>query len=429
MFTDTIELRGHIIDNQSLPRVLDQIIALGGDYRIEQIEIGHTRTDPSRARVTVTAPDEKTLQSVIELVSRSGAVLTNQAGVKLERAPRDGVLPDDFYATTNLPTDVLLDGHWVRADNAEMDCALVVGRMQAGSLHHKPAGSGRDVQCVRMHRVKKGQLVATGHAGIRVEPLSRETQPKSGKSKRQKIAPSDAFGFMSSAVSSEKPKHLVIRDIARQMREAKKRRGKILFVGGPAIVHTGAGPHLERIIRAGFIDVLFAGNALAAHDIESALFGTSLGVSLQSGAPVEHGHEHHLRTINRVRAAGSIAAAVKKGVIPSGIMKACVEKKIPFVLSGSIRDDGPLPDVIIDMPRAQDAMRALLPGIELCLMVGTTLLSIATGNMLPAAVRTVCVDINPAVVTKLSDRGTFQAIGLVTDAELFLRTLSRELKV
>ena len=407
MFTETIELRGHILDNQTLPRVLDQIVSLGADYRIDKIDIGHTRKDTSRARVTVTAKDDATLQSVIELIARSGATQLNRSDAVLESAPRDGVLPDDFYATTNLATEILIAGRWLRVENAEMDCALVVDKKK------------KRARCVRMHRVAKGDAVVTGHAGVRVEAP--------GRSEGREGAEKEAFGFMGSAVSSEKPKHLVIREIARAIRAAKKRREKILFVGGPAIVHTGAGPHLEKIIRAGFIDILFAGNALAAHDIESALFGTSLGVSLQSGAPVEHGHEHHLRTINRIRAAGSIAAAVKKGVIPSGIMRACVEKKIPFVLSGSIRDDGPLPDVIVDMPQAQDAMRALLPGVTLALMVGTTLLSIATGNMLAASVRTICVDINPAVVTKLADRGTFQAIGLVTDAELFLRTLAKEL--
>ena len=367
MFTETIELSGHIIDNQVLPRVLDQIVSLGADYRIDKIEIGHTRNDVSRAIVTVSAKSDAALQSVIELIARSGASLLSKIDAALESAPRDGVLPDDFYATTNLPTEILLGGHWIRSENAEMDCALVVDERK------------KRVNCVRMHRVKKGQRIVTGHAGVRVETPSRAVGAES--------AEKEAFGFMGSAVSSEKPKHRVIREIARTIRAAKKRREKILFVGGPAIVHTGAGPHLEKIIRDGFVDVLFAGNALAAHDIESALFGTSLGVSLQSGTPVEHGHEHHLRAINRIRAAGSIAQAVKKGIIPAGIMRACVLKKIPFVLSGSIRDDGPLPDVITDMPKAQDAMRALLP----------------------------------------ADRGTFQAIGLVTDAELFLRTLAKEL--
>jgi len=232
---------------------------------------------------------------------------------------------------------------------------------------------------------------------------------------------------MASAVSSEKPKLLIIREIVRLMKEMRAERKKILFVGGPAIIHTGAGQHLQTLIEHHYVNVLFAGNALAAHDIESNLFGTSLGVSLKSGSPVEHGHEHHLRAINRIRAAGSIRAAVQKRILSGGVMHACVKHNVKYVLSGSIRDDGPLPDVITEMPKAQDAMRAELPGVGLALMVSTTLLSIATGNMLPAAVRMICVDINPAVVTKLADRGSLQAIGLVTDAELFLRSLTREL--
>lgn len=406
MLSETVELRGHIIDSQVLQRVLDQVMALGGDYKIDAIDIGHSRGDESFARVSIHAPSAETLHTILELITRQGATLAHGRDARLEKAPDDGVLPDDFYATTNLPTDVSLGGHWVPCANAEMDCAVVISG----------AGKKARARCVRMHRIKKGERVVVGHEGIRVAPIE-------GLKKER------GFEFMASAVSSEKPKHLVIREIARLMRAAKKAKRRILFVGGPAIVHTGAGAHLERLIHAGYVDVLFAGNALAAHDIESQFFGTSLGVSLKSGSAVEHGHEHHLRTINRVRACGSIAGAVKRGFLKSGIMHACVKKKIPFVLSGSIRDDGPLPDVYTDMPAAQDAMRAELPGVALALMVGTTLLSIATGNMLPATAKTICVDINPAVVTKLSDRGTFQAIGLVTDAELFLRQLTAALKI
>jgi len=402
MPSETVELRGHIIDSQTLPKVLDQIIAFGADYVIEKIQIGHSRKDASYARVRVDAPDAAILDQVLELITRSGATLESSEDASFEQAPRDGVFPDDFYATTNLPTSILVNGHWLAVENAEMDCGIVLDARK------------KRARSLRMHRIKRGDRVVTGHAGIRVVPLARPAEER-------------AFEFMGSAVSSEKPKLLLIREIARQMREARKAGSKILFVGGPAIIHTGAGVHLERLIEDGFVDILFAGNALAAHDIESSMFGTSLGVSLKSGTPVEHGHEHHLRAINRVRAAGSIAAAVKKKIISSGVMRACVKRKIPFVLSGSIRDDGPLPDVITEMPAAQDAMRALLPGVGVALMVGTTLLSIATGNMLPATVKTICVDINPAVVTKLADRGTSQAMGLVTDAELFLRTLTREL--
>ncbi len=404
MPAETIELKGHIMDSHTLEKVLDQIMGLGADYEIEQIKLGHTRHDESYARVRIEAKDRVKLDAVLELVTRTGAMMARAEEAQLERAPRNGIFPDDFYASTNLPTEVLLGGRWIPVANAEMDCAIVVDAKR------------KSARCLRMHRVRKGDFVVTGHGGIRVEPLER-------------VRGKDGFEFMASAVSSEKPKQLVIREIVRHVREIHAAKRKILFVGGPAIIHTGAGEYLAALIKHGYVDVLFAGNALAAHDIESVLFGTSLGVSLKSGSPVEHGHEHHLRTINRIRTAGSIAAAVKKGILKSGVMHACVVHKVPFVLSGSIRDDGPLPDVIIDMPAAQDAMREHLPGVGLALMVGTTLLSIATGNMLPAAVKTICVDINPAVVTKLADRGTQQAIGLVTDAELFLRSLTRELGI
>jgi lysine-ketoglutarate reductase/saccharopine dehydrogenase-like protein (TIGR00300 family) len=283
-----------------------------------------------------------------------------------------------------------------------MDCAIVVDRKR---------GTAR---CLRMHKVRKGSPVVVGLGGIRVAPLDR-------------VPERQTFEFMGSSVSCEKPKLLVIRQVAADIREAQAKKPKILCVAGPAIIHTGAGSHLEALIHAGYVDLIFAGNALAAHDIEADMFGTSLGVSLRSGRPVEHGHEHHLRAINRVRRVGSIAQAVRKGVVKTGVMRACVKAKVPYILSGSVRDDGPIPDVITDMCEAQDVMREHLAGVGVAIMVGTTLLSIAVGNMLPARVRTVCVDINPAVVTKLADRGTFHALGLVTDAELFLRQLAREL--
>lgn len=404
MRIETVELRGHIIDNLTLPKILDQIQAFGGDYRIEDLRVGHSSRDPSSARIRIEAPDSETLEDILEQVTRAGAMISRQPEVELRPAPRDGVLPDDFYATTNLPSEIFFHGRWLAVSHTEMDCAVVVDRKNMRA------------RCLRMHRVRKGDAVAVGHEGIRVQPVD-------------KAADRQAFEFMSSQVSSEKPKLLVIRQIARWIREAHDDGRKVLFVGGPAIIHTGAGPYFEALVHAGFVDVLFAGNALAAHDIESDMFGTSLGVSLSSGRPVEHGHEHHLRAINRIRNAGSIAKAVKSGLIKRGVMHACIKKKVPYVLTGSIRDDGPLPDVITDMPTGQDQMRAHIPKLGVAVMVGTTLLSIAVGNMLPATVKTVCVDINPAVVTKLSDRGTFHALGLVTDAELFLRQLARELGV
>jgi lysine-ketoglutarate reductase/saccharopine dehydrogenase-like protein (TIGR00300 family) len=219
----------------------------------------------------------------------------------------------------------------------------------------------------------------------------------------------------------------VIQEIAREMRAIHARGGRILVVAGPAIVHSGAGGYLAQMIRDGHVDVLFGGNAVAAHDVESALFGTSLGVNLESGLPAEGGHRNHMRAINVVRTAGSLAAVVEEGTLTKGIVFEAIRRGIPMVLAGSIRDDGPLPDVITDVLVAQDRMRAALPGVEMAVMVCTMLHSIATGNILPASVKTVAVDINPAVVTKLADRGSWQAVGLVTDAELFLRELASAL--
>jgi lysine-ketoglutarate reductase/saccharopine dehydrogenase-like protein (TIGR00300 family) len=265
---------------------------------------------------------------------------------------------------------------------------------------------------LKFYQVKQGTLIAIGHRGVRVVPHQRSPEKRG------------VFEFMASAVSTEKPKTALIRQIADAIREARAAGGKILVVGGPAIVHTDAIGHMERLIAAGHVNLLFAGNALAVHDIEHALYGTSLGVHLHRAALVEEGHQNHLRTINTIRAAGGIRPAVEQGVLRSGIMYQCVKHNVDFILAGSIRDDGPLPEVITDAVEAQRAMRAKLPGVSIALMMGTMLHSIAVGNLLPAAVRIICVDINPSVVTKLADRGSFQAIGLVTDIEPFLRELT-----
>jgi lysine-ketoglutarate reductase/saccharopine dehydrogenase-like protein (TIGR00300 family) len=281
-----------------------------------------------------------------------------------------------------------------------MDCGIVV----------EAEPGRRRAHCAPMHRVRKGQLVVMGHRGVRVAPLERPRER-------------ELFQFMSSAVSSEKPKRVVIRNIAGRLLACREKGEKVLLVGGPAIIHTGAGPILERIIRRELVQVLFAGNALATHDIEAAMFGTSLGVALERGSPVRHGHQNHLRAINRIRRLGGIAQAVEKGVLTRGVMHACIQEKVEVVLAGSIRDDGPLPDVITDTLEAQETMRRHLPGVGIALLLATTLHSVAVGNMLPARVMTVCVDISAATVTKLIDRGTFQAVGLVMDAESFLREL------
>jgi lysine-ketoglutarate reductase/saccharopine dehydrogenase-like protein (TIGR00300 family) len=315
----------------------------------------------------------------------------------------DGAFPEGFYSTTNLQTHIRVSGHWIEVGELEMDCGVVV------DLEKKTA------RCRPMHQVRKGEQLVVGRRGVKVTPLERRpTDP-------------DSFQFMTSAVSSEKPKGVTVRDIASYLRRTKAEGKKILLVGGPAIVHTGAVAHICKLIQAGYIHVLFAGNALATHDIEQSLFHTSLGVHQDRGAPVEEGHEHHLRAINRIRRCGGIKNAVEKGVLTSGIMYECVRRDVPFLLAGSIRDDGPLPEVVTDSLQAIDAMRALRKDVGFCLMIATTLHSVATGNILPASVPVACVDINPATVTKLADRGTAQSVGIVTDVEPFLRALVDEI--
>ena len=322
-------------------------------------------------------------------------------------ADLDGVFPEEFFATTNFPTDVRVDGRWLAVERPEMDVGIRIVR-------HPGTNAARAEACP-MHRVRKGDAIVVGDAGVRVVlPVRAEAE-------------GDAFRFMSSGVSTERPKARIIADVAAVMRAAHAASKRVLLVGGPAIVHSGSAPVLERLIRAGWIDVLFAGNALAAHDLESAMFGTSLGVDLATGANAPHGHQHHLRAINRVRRAGSIAAAVKAGLVTGGVMHACVTTPIPFVLAGSIRDDGPLPDVVTDSVAAADAMRVLTADVTVAIIVATTLHGVATGNMLPAGVATFCVDTSADTVIKLTDRGTHQAIGIVTDCEYFLSELARVL--
>lgn len=399
---EEITLEGHIIDSWSLPRVWDRIMDQGGEFELLEIKVGKRKEETSFARMKVYCDTPAAMDELLAALTDLGAVVMSPGDVQTEPAPRDGALPDDFYSTTNLRTQVRLGGRWVDVDNTEMDLVVVVD-----AAHNRAA-------MLPMSEVRQGDPVVVGHDGIRVQPLARSRER-------------EVFSFMNAEVSSERPKQLVIAQIAREMRDTRARGGKILFVGGPAIVHSGAAPALAKLIRSGYVNVLFGGNAIAAHDCEAALFGTSLGVALTTGQPVEGGHRHHMRAINRIRRAGSLREAVAQGVLTRGIMYEAVRANIEMVLAGSVRDDGPLPDVITDMTVAQKRMRAALPGVELALMVSTMLHSIATGNMLPAWVKTVAVDINPAVVTKLADRGTFQALGLVTDAELFLRELVEEL--
>ncbi|MGH9225552.1 MAG: TIGR00300 family protein [Acidimicrobiales bacterium] len=401
MVSERVEVRGHIIDSLILAKVLDVILDAGADYRIAEVEIGRTSVDPSLAVLEVQAEDEETLDRLLTELQVHGANRVTQHDAATVPADIDGVLPEGFYSTTNLATQVRLNGRWVDVENPEMDCAIVV----------RPDGR---VRTEPMHRVRVGDPVVVGHDGVRVQALER---PRGAT----------PFEFMSSDVSSEKPKDLLVAEVADRIRKAKATGGKVLAVPGPAVVHTGASPYLARLVRAGWVDVLFAGNGFATHDIESNVLGTSLGVALTGASPAEGGHSNHLRVINEVRRQGSIAATVADGWLTAGTMFECVQRGVPFVLGGSVRDDGPLPDVLPNVVEAADAMRALLPGVSVALMLASTLHAIATGNLLPAGVETFCVDINQAVVTKLADRGSHQALGIVTDVGLFLRTLAENL--
>lgn len=405
-FSEIVELHGHIIDSYALPRIMDEVMDRGGAYEIEEIQVGRRKDEPSFARIQISAPTQELLDLLIDNVQRIGAVATDASPATLQSAPADGVFPEDFYSTTNLETSVRLNNQWVRVEWPEMDCGIAVD----------PAANR--AWTVALSDVKQGEQLVVGHEGVRVTPLERpRAQPQ-------------VFAFMGSSVSSEKPKALLIHEIAERLRDIRARNGRVILVGGPVLVHTGTRDNVASLIREGYVNVLFGGNGLATHDIEMAMFGTSLGVSLSEGIPQEGGHEHHLRAINRVRGAGSIAAAVRSGLIRDGIMRACVDAGAAFILAGSIRDDGPLPDVVSDTLQAQRLMREeVRKGADLVLVLSSMLHGIATGNLLSASVTTVCVDINPAVVTKLADRGSFQAIGLVMDVEGFLRELCADLGV
>ncbi len=401
-FVEEVEVRGHIIDSLILPKILDAIATNGGSCKVKHITIGQLRNDPSHAVLEVRATTEEELEKVLALIADHGAVPTDVRDCTLMAADIDGAYPEDFYSTTNQRTEVRVAGRWINVDDQEMDCAI---------LFDVPKMTAR---CLAMADTRRGDQIVVGHAGVRVFPEERARG-------------AETFEFMGSNVSTEKPKTVAIRQIARQLAENHTAGGRTAVVAGPAVVHTGSGEFLEQIIRMGYVDVLLAGNALATHDIEQALFGTSLGVYLDRGIPAEAGHAHHLRAINRIRRLGGIRQAVEQGELRAGVMYECVRHGVDYLLAGSIRDDGPLPDVVTDVLEAQRQMREKLRGVTFCLMIATTLHSIAVGNLLPSWVQVVCVDINPSTAIKLADRGSFQTVSLVTDVAPFLRALVDEL--
>jgi lysine-ketoglutarate reductase/saccharopine dehydrogenase-like protein (TIGR00300 family) len=401
-FVEEVQLQGHIIDSLLLPKVLDEILTGGGSYVIKDIRVGQRQDDPSFARIEVRAPSAEALRELLEAIHDHGAVPVADSDCMTVPADMDGAFPEGFYSTTNYRTQVRLGGEWIDVEDQEMDCGILVD------------AEGTAARCIAMTDVRTGDRIVVGHKGLRVFPAESQARH-------------NLFEFMASPVSSEKPKGLTVREVALAMRRTREAGDKILAVLGPAVVHTGSVEHISQLIRHGYLNVLFAGNALATHDIELALYGTSLGISADHGLPTEEGHEHHLRAINTIRRLGGIKTAVERGVLRTGVMYECVKHQVPYVLAGSIRDDGPLPEVITDVLVAQRVMREHIRGVGFCLMVATMLHSIATGNLLPAWVKVACVDINPATVTKLTDRGSIQTVGVVTDAEPFLRALVSEL--
>jgi lysine-ketoglutarate reductase/saccharopine dehydrogenase-like protein (TIGR00300 family) len=400
--SELVEAHGHLIDSHIMERIFDTVVEFQGRFEVEQFNIGRTNSDPSYLRLKVEAPSREVMEQLLENLISLGCSLVDTTDAELQPAPRDRCAPEDFYSTTNHRTYVRVNGRWVEVQKQRMDALIVVAEGRA--------------ECRKLRDLKAGDRVVVGMRGIRVVPEAKA---------RDRME----FAFMTNGISSERQVETAVRQTAALIRQAKREGQKVIVVAGPVVVHTGGAPALAALIRGGWVQALLSGNALAVHDIECALFGTSLGIRQSDGRQEEHGHRNHMRAINAIYHAGSIPAAVEQGRLKSGIMYECVRAGVPYVLAGSLRDDGPLPDTITDMNVAQDECARHLEGAGVVLCLGSMLHSIAIGNMSPSWVRLICVDINPAVATKVSDRGTGQAIGVVTDVGIFLEHLAEELGV
>ncbi len=405
----TIRLEGHLLDTGLINRALDTIVEGGGSFQVLNFNLGEQRQSTSTAEVKVSAPSHGVMEEILAQLIDLGAVdlPQDERDAKLEPVLQKGVAPDDFYVTTIYPTEVRIKGEWVRILNHRMDGAIAVVQTPEGPV----------ARCKLLRDLELGESVVVDVAGIRTV---RKTGAREQRNNQE-------FSFMSSGVSSERRVELVVEQVAWELRQIRDRGGKVVVTAGPVVIHTGGGEHLTRLIREGYIQGLLGGNAIAVHDMEQAFMGTSLGVDMKRGVAVRGGHRHHLKTINTIRRYGSIAKAVEQGALQSGIFYECVKHNVPFALAGSIRDDGPLPDTQMDLIKAQEEYAKLLEGAEMILMLSTMLHSIGVGNMTPAGVKMVCVDINPAVVTKLSDRGSVESTGVVTDVGLFLSLLTKHL--
>lgn len=401
-FEHVIEVKGHLIDSMILTKIFDIIMDLKGEFQVQEFKVGKHKKDESYAKLLIQGKTKEHLNQILEAVYREGATSKIQQEIELTSAQKDMVMPDDFYSTTNNHTEIYYKGKWIKVENMMMDKCIVIK-------------SGRAF-CTPIREIKKGDTIVIGERGIRITPPER---PREGV---------NLFQFMGSGSSSERPTQHIARKVAEDIYKTKKDGGKIVLVGGPAIVHTGADDSIASLIKFGFIDAVLAGNALAVHDIEYSTLGTSLGMNVKDGTLAIRGHRNHMIAINSVFKAGSISKMVEKKMLKKGIMYECVKNKIPFVLAGSLRDDGPLPDVITDMLSAQRKYKEILKDAKMVIMISTMLHSIATGNMLPADVKVIVVDINQPTVTKLMDRGTWQALGIVTDVGAFLPLVTQEIQ-
>jgi len=401
-FQQEIEVKGHLIDSLILTKIFELVIDMDGNFEVLEIRIGKRKRDPSFARLRIEGKTQNHLEKILKMVYYKGATAVRPQEAKLRTATRDMLMPENFYSTTNNQTHLFYKGGWIQVENMMMDKCIVV--------------KGKRASCVPIRDVKKGDKIVVGEDGVKITPPER---PREG---------SNIFEFMASGSSSERPTQHIARRVAEDIVKTSKAGDKIVLVGGPAIVHTGAADAVAKLIQYGYIHGLLAGNALAVHDIEYAMMGTSLGMNVHDGTLAIRGHRNHMDTVNSVFRYGSIANMVKRKKLKSGIMYECIRKKIPFVLAGSIRDDGPLPDVITDVTEAQRQYKKILKNTKMVIMMSTMLHSIATGNMLPADVKVIVIDINQSTVTKLMDRGTWQALGIVSDVGAFLPMVVNEIE-
>ena len=401
MASEVVEASGHLIDSGILNGIFDTVIRHGGSFEVVTFNIGRTNAEPSLLTMRVNADSDAALRNLVENLVPLGCQIVGGRDATLRIADHDGCAPIDFYSTTNHETRIRRGGQWLTVEQQRMDAAIVV--------------DGDRAACRKLRDVRKGEAVVCGVEGIRVIPAFQD---------RDRLG----FAFMTNEISSERRVEVAVGRVAEMMRSARAGGGRIAAVVGPVVVHTGGAPYLVELIRGGYVQVLLSGNALAVHDIELAMFGTSLGVNLETGRVVEGGHHHHMRAINAIRRAGGIGPAVEQGLLTSGIMYESVRNGLDYVLAGSIRDDGPLPETMMNLADAQDRYAESLKDVSLVLILASMLHGIGVGNMLPSSVRAVCVDINPAVVTKLADRGSSQTVGIVTDTGLFLHQLAEHLK-